>query len=147
MPTNVGISKQKLKILAKMSMIVVILHKLVKFLAIIPTFVDILMKHSIQSVEDIGLVIRAVRKSSHVRQDDLASTVNVSRQFTIDVERGKPTVQFGRVLLLLKELGVSLSVDIPDEALKTLMQLQARRNDKASGAAGSPASDATRSSS
>ena len=105
------------------------------------------MKHPIQSVEDIGLVIRAVRKSSHVRQDDLASTVNVSRQFTIDVERGKPTVQFGRVLLLLKELGVSLSVDIPDAALKTLMQLQARRNDKASGAAGLPASDATRSSS
>lgn len=105
------------------------------------------MKHPIQSVEDIGLVIRAVRKSSHVRQDDLASTVNVSRQFTIDVERGKPTVQFGRVLLLLKELGVSLSVDIPEEALKTLMQLQAQRNDKALGASGSAASDATRSSS
>ena len=44
----------------------------------------------------------------------------------VDVERGKPTVQFGRVLLLLKELGIELSVDIPDEASQALTQLKAR---------------------
>lgn len=90
------------------------------------------MKHMIRSVGDLGLVIRAVRKSRGVRQDDLASTVRVSKQFAVDVERGKPTVQFDRVLLLLKELGIPLSVDIEDEALKKLEQLQTQRHEKAS---------------
>jgi transcriptional regulator with XRE-family HTH domain len=91
------------------------------------------MKHPINSAADLGLVIRAVRKSTHVRQDDLAGAVRVSRQFTHDVEQGKPTVQLGRVLLLLRELGIALNVDIPDEASRTLATLQpsrprARRN-------------------
>jgi transcriptional regulator with XRE-family HTH domain len=91
------------------------------------------MKHPINSAADLGLIIRAVRKSTHVRQDDLAGAVRVSRQFTHDVEQGKPTVQLGRVLLLLKELGIALNVDIPDEASRTLSTLQpsrqrARRN-------------------
>lgn len=88
------------------------------------------MKHTIHSIEDLGLVIRAVRKSSGLRQDDLAGAVGVSRQFTVDVERGKPTVQFGRVLLLLEELGITLAVEIPDEASRTLSDLQTRRQDK-----------------
>ncbi len=87
------------------------------------------MKQAIHSVEDLGLVIRAVRKSSGVRQDDLASTVGVSKQFTADVERGKPTAQMGRVMLLLQELGIALNVDIPDSALPVLQQLQARRSE------------------
>jgi transcriptional regulator with XRE-family HTH domain len=91
------------------------------------------MKHPINSAADLGSVIRAVRKSTGVRQDDLAGAVRVSRQFTHDVEQGKPTVQLGRVLLLLKELGIALNVDIPDEASRTLKTLQpsrprARRN-------------------
>lgn len=92
------------------------------------------MKHPINSAADLGLVIRAVRKSTRVRQDDLAGAVRVSRQFTHDVEQGKPTVQLGRVLLLLEELGIALNVDIPDEASRTLATLQpprprARRNE------------------
>lgn len=84
------------------------------------------MKHIIQSVKDLGLVIRAVRKSSGVRQDDLAGTVGVSRQFAVDVERGKPTVQFDRVLLLLKELGIELSVNVTTEASAKLQELQSK---------------------
>ena len=85
------------------------------------------MKHPIHSSEDLGLIIRAVRKSTHLRQHDLAGAGKVSRQFTVDVEKGKPTVQLDRVLLLLKELGIALSVDIADEASHTLSKLQAQR--------------------
>jgi y4mF family transcriptional regulator len=88
---------------------------------------DIQMKHTIQSTEELGLVIRAVRKSTQVRQDDLAAVVGVSRQFTVDVEKGKPTVQLARVLRLLKELGIELSVDIPSAASKELELLTRRR--------------------
>ena len=90
---------------------------------------DIEMKHTIQSTEELGLVIRAVRKSTQVRQDDLASVVGVSRQFTVDVEKGKPTVQLARVLRLLKELGIELSVDIPAAASKELELLTQRRSE------------------
>jgi y4mF family transcriptional regulator len=87
------------------------------------------MKHILQSTEELGLVIRAVRKSTHVRQDDLAAMVGVSRQFTVDVEKGKPTVQLARVLRLLKELGIELSVDIPSAASKELERLARRRSE------------------
>ncbi len=73
-------------------------------------------------------MIRAVRKTTHVRQDDLAGAVGVSRQFAVDVEKGKPTVQFGRLMLLLDELGIALHVDIPDEASRTLSMLKDRGN-------------------
>jgi transcriptional regulator with XRE-family HTH domain len=61
------------------------------------------MRIPIQSAASLGAAIRAVRRSSRVRIDDLAATAGVSKQFTQDVEHGKPTVQFGRVLKLLAE--------------------------------------------
>lgn len=82
------------------------------------------MKHLIHSSTDLALVVRAVRKSVGVRQDDLAGAVGVSRQFAVDVEKGKPTVQFGKVLQLLEELGVVLSVDLPEDASRALETLR-----------------------
>jgi predicted transcriptional regulator len=78
------------------------------------------MRIPIQSVVDLGLAVRAVRRQSRVRIDDLAATAGVSKQFTQDVEHGKPTVQFGRVLKVLAELGLPLVLDIPDEAAQAL---------------------------
>jgi hypothetical protein len=40
------------------------------------------------------------------------------------VEHGKPTVQLGRVLELLSELGVSFELDIPEEAARALATLR-----------------------
>jgi y4mF family transcriptional regulator len=91
------------------------------------------VKHIIHSVDDLGLVLRAVRKSSGVRQDDLAAIVGVSKQFTADVERGKPTVQLGLVLQLLREMGIELSTEIPDSVAPVLHQLQAKRRSEVSG--------------
>jgi len=85
------------------------------------------MKKTIASPEDLGLLIRAVRKSTNVRQDDLSAVAGVSRQFAIDVERGKPTAQLGRVLLLLQELGITLTADIPEEAAEILEKLRNKR--------------------
>jgi HTH-type transcriptional regulator/antitoxin HipB len=82
------------------------------------------MRIPIRSSADLGLAIRAVRRTSHVRIDDLAATAGVSKQFTSDVEGGKPTAQFGLVLKLLAELGVPLEVDIPEGAAPTLAALR-----------------------
>jgi transcriptional regulator with XRE-family HTH domain len=78
------------------------------------------MRIPVQSVASLGAAIRAVRRQSGVRIDDLAATAGVSKQFTQDVEHGKPTVQFGRVLRLLAELGIPLELDIPDEVARAL---------------------------
>lgn len=84
------------------------------------------MKQTIRSPEELGKVLRAVRKSTRVRQDDLAALVGVSKQFAVDVEAGKPTVQFGRVLRLLDELGIVLSVDLTPEAMEAFKALRDR---------------------
>ena len=40
--------------------------------------------------------------------------VPASHVFVIDAERGKPTIQFGKLLALLRELGIELTADAPD---------------------------------
>ncbi len=82
------------------------------------------MRLQIRSPADVGLAVRAVRRSSRVRIDDLAATAGVSKQFASDVEHGKPTVRFGLVLKLLAELGVPLEIEIPDEAAPALATLR-----------------------
>lgn len=83
------------------------------------------MKHSINTVADLGLILRAVRKSQGLRLDDLAGSAGVGHVFAREVEYGKETVQMGRVLKLLQEAGLQLSADIPSSALEQLEALQA----------------------
>jgi transcriptional regulator with XRE-family HTH domain len=82
------------------------------------------MQITINSVADLGLIVRAVRRASDVRLDDLAATAGVSKQFAASVEHGKPTVQLGLVLKLLSELGVPFKVDIPRDAEHELSVLR-----------------------
>jgi hypothetical protein len=46
--------------------------------------------------------------------------------FAGDVERGKPTVQLGRVLLLLEQLGLKMLIDAPDATEPVLALLRDR---------------------
>lgn len=85
------------------------------------------MKRSIKSPEDLGLIIRAMRKYSKVRQDDLAGMVKVSKQFAVDAERGKATMQFGKLLQLIDELGITLTVNVPEAAEPILQKLDMQR--------------------
>jgi len=72
------------------------------------------MNKPITSPEELGEIIRKARKAQRLRQDDLAGTAGASHVFVMDVERGKPTVQFGKVLDLLRELGIRLFADVPE---------------------------------
>lgn len=89
------------------------------------------MKHPIHSPEELGLIVRAVRKSAGVRQDDMAALAQLSKQFAADVEHGKPTAQIGRVLRLLNNLGLKLSVHVPESAEPLLRQLKAQCDEPA----------------
>ncbi len=84
------------------------------------------MKIAIHSVAELGLALRATRKGSTIRLDDLADFAGVSKQFVSDVEHGKQTVQLGLVLRLLTEMGLILTVDIPSGAEAELARLKAK---------------------
>jgi DNA-binding XRE family transcriptional regulator len=88
------------------------------------------MKHTIYTAIDLGQALRAVRRSSKVRIDDLAHTVGVSKQTTANVEQGKPTVALGTVIQLLSEMGLTLSVDLPESALPELQRIQGRAEEE-----------------
>ena len=82
------------------------------------------MRVRITSTAELGEVIRSVRKAAGIRIDDAAFMTGVSKQFTSDVEHGKPTAEFGRVLLLLKQLGIELEATITSEAMQQLVDLR-----------------------
>lgn len=68
----------------------------------------------IQSPEDIGKIIRAVRKKLGVTQSDLALTAGTGLRFIIELEKGKVTCQIGKVLQVLQVLGIQLHLIHPE---------------------------------
>jgi transcriptional regulator with XRE-family HTH domain len=84
------------------------------------------MKLDISTVEELGQILRAARKTHRLRLDDVAAAAGVGASFASDVERGKETVQFGRTLKLLDELGLRLSVDVPEATLAELQRLRSK---------------------
>lgn len=74
--------------------------------------------------QTLGLLTRATRKTHKLRMDDVAGSAGVGHVFVRDIERGKPTVQFGRMLKVLHELGLQLKVDVPDEAMPAFSALR-----------------------
>ena len=67
----------------------------------------------ILNTEQLGTLIRATRKASGLRQDQLAGVANVGLRFIVDLERGKPTAQIGKVLQVLAILGCTLTANLP----------------------------------
>ncbi|HEY7377870.1 MAG TPA: hypothetical protein VH542_04210 [Steroidobacteraceae bacterium] len=97
------------------------------------------MQITIKDSRDLGLVVRATRKTQGLRIDDLAAFAGVGPVFAIDVEHGKPTLQFGRLLRVLEQLGLRLTVELPDSAgpaLEALRSQGLRRRKKAAESPG-----------
>ena len=82
------------------------------------------MKVAITSSGQLGLLIRATRKSQRLRLDDLAGSAGVGHVFVREVERGKETVQLGRVMRVLRELGIELTADAPAAGMPEFARLQ-----------------------
>lgn len=61
----------------------------------------------------IGALIREERKALGLRQAELAAASGVGVRFLVDLEKGKPTVQLGRVLAVLAALGCTLEIRRP----------------------------------
>ncbi|MBX9880336.1 MAG: helix-turn-helix transcriptional regulator [Sphingomonas sp.] len=61
----------------------------------------------------IGNIVREERKALGLRQAELAAASGVGVRFIVELERGKPTVQIGRVLAVLSALGCSIDISRP----------------------------------
>jgi HTH-type transcriptional regulator/antitoxin HipB len=63
--------------------------------------------------ESMGEAVRTARKSLGVTQKDLALTSGTGLRFIIDLEKGKPTCQLGKVLTVLHTLGINIKLVLP----------------------------------
>lgn len=57
---------------------------------------------------DLGIVIRDRRKQLGLDQGTLASRAGVSRQWIVEVEKGKPRAEVGLILRVLRVLDMEL---------------------------------------
>jgi HTH-type transcriptional regulator / antitoxin HipB len=69
--------------------------------------------NTIKNPEQIGAAIRARRRQLKVTQKDLAMTCGTGLRFIIDLEKGKPTCQIGKILEVFHALGLKLQITIP----------------------------------
>ena len=68
------------------------------------------------SPEQVGQLVRSTRRAQGLRQDQLAAAAGVGVRFLVEVERGKPTAQLGKVLAVLEALGCALRIEPPPNA-------------------------------
>ena len=61
----------------------------------------------------VGKLVRETRKALGATQKDLALTSGTGLRFIIELEKGKPTCQFGKVLTVLKTLGIATHMRLP----------------------------------
>jgi len=64
--------------------------------------------------EKIGNLVRQTRKQLSVTQKDLALTSGTGLRFIIDLEKGKPTCQIGKVITVLQTLGIQIELRLPE---------------------------------
>ena len=69
--------------------------------------------NTIENPEHIGAAVRARRKQLKVTQKDLAMTCGTGLRFIIDLEKGKPTCQIGKILQVFHALRLKLQITIP----------------------------------
>lgn len=65
----------------------------------------------IRSASDLGQIIRRVRDSRNLSQQDFADLAGVGRRFLSELENGKPTLEFSKVLKVASAAGVTLFVN------------------------------------
>lgn len=63
-----------------------------------------------KTVRDVAALARKRRRELGLAQAELAAAVGVGREWIIDFEKGKSTVEWGLVFRTLKELGLEIAL-------------------------------------
>jgi y4mF family transcriptional regulator len=76
----------------------------------------VLRHNAVRSVDELGAVVRRLRRAQGLTQIELGELALVGARFVGELERGKASVQFDKVLLVLTALGVDVLVEYPEPA-------------------------------
>ena len=61
--------------------------------------------------QKLGSAVRHERKVQGLHQDELAAASGVGVRFIVDLEAGKPTLQLGKALQVLRTLGCTVTIE------------------------------------
>ncbi|MGB5446543.1 transcriptional regulator [Psychromonas sp.] len=82
----------------------------------------------IENTKQLGQLARIVRQSQSLDQSTAGLLSGNGLTFMSQFENGKETVEIGRVLKLLEQLGIELSIDLPpgieDKFLEKIKQIK-----------------------
>jgi transcriptional regulator with XRE-family HTH domain len=70
--------------------------------------------YRIYSAASLGDAIRHYRSAAGLTQAQLAASVGLQRSYVSELERGKETEQLARILRILRQLGVRMTLDQAD---------------------------------
>lgn len=73
------------------------------------------MKKDIFSASEIAELVKNERKAQRVTQVQLSQLANVGVRFVRDIEDGKLSIHFDKLLRVLLTLGISITLSTPDE--------------------------------
>ncbi|ESQ85351.1 helix-turn-helix transcriptional regulator [Asticcacaulis benevestitus] len=62
----------------------------------------------VSTVPDLGRIVQKKRKTMKLTQQQFADLAGVGRRFILELEAGKPTLEFGRVLKVCQAAGIDL---------------------------------------
>ena len=65
------------------------------------------------SPKEIGKLVRKYRKSQKLLKKDVGGLTGVGERFMIELESGKPKVQLGKALKVIKMLGCQIEIKPP----------------------------------
>jgi HTH-type transcriptional regulator/antitoxin HipB len=82
----------------------------------IPIFPDreIAMSQAVSDPPTLGRVVRETRRALALTQPGLALSAGVGVRFLVDIEKGKPTAQIGKIMQVLAALGIEMQLSPPD---------------------------------
>ena len=67
------------------------------------------------STKELGELIKAIRKSQRMTQSELAGASGTGVRFIVDLEKGKPTSEVEKVILVTTMLGIKLEAHMPED--------------------------------
>jgi y4mF family transcriptional regulator len=61
----------------------------------------------------LGRAVRDARRALGLKQRDLSLSAGVGVRFLVDIEKGKPTAQIGKIMQVLAALGITVELSLP----------------------------------
>ena len=71
------------------------------------------MTQTVSNPLALGRIVRETRRALGLTQPKLALSAGVGVRFLVDIERGKPTAQIGKIMQVLAALGIELQLSPP----------------------------------